>query len=67
MSNKAAQLLETFEALPVEERQAVLIEIFRRTRDIPIDSGPLDDADIGYSGTAFLAHLDREDDVASKG
>jgi len=62
MGKQASQLLEAFDALPPEDRQALAVEILRRTRELPFDSGPLTDEEIGESGRALLAFLDREED-----
>jgi hypothetical protein len=64
MSKQAVQLLEAFDALPPEDRQALAVEILRRTRELPLDSGPLTDEDIGECGRALFAFLDRDEDAA---
>jgi len=47
MSNRTTAPLEAFEALPVEEKQSFAIEILKRTRELPLDSGPVEDEEIG--------------------
>ncbi len=64
MSNQAIELLDAFDALAPEEKQAFAVEILRRTRDLPFDSGPLADEEIGETGKALFAFLDREEDAA---
>ena len=64
MSKQAADLLEAFEALPVGDKQAFAVEILRRTREVPFDSGPLADEEIGEAGRALFGYLDREEDAA---
>ncbi len=64
MSKQAVQLLEAFDALPPKDKQAFAVEILRRTRELPLDSGPLTDEDIGDSGRALFAFLDRDEDGA---
>ncbi len=43
MSEQTAQLLDAFEALPSDDKQAFAVEIMRRTRELPFDSGPIAD------------------------
>lgn len=64
MSKQAVELLKEFEALPPTEKQAFLVEILRRTRHLPLDSGPLSDEEIGDAGKALFALLDQEEDAA---
>ncbi len=45
-------------------KQSFAVEILRRTRELPLDSGPLTDEDIGDSGRALFAFLDRDEDGA---
>ena len=59
MSNRTAQLLEAFEALPDEEKRTFAYEVFRRS--LPVDSGPLEDAEIAHASDALFAVLDKED------
>jgi hypothetical protein len=64
MSKKTAELLEAFDALPVEEKQSFTVEILKRTRELPLDSGPLADEEIGEAGKALFGFLDREENAA---
>ena len=64
MSRHAVQLLEAFEALPPNDKQAFAVEVLRRTRDVPFDSGPLTDEQIGDSGRALCAFLDQEENAS---
>lgn len=67
MSEKSAQLLDAFEALPADEKQAVTVEILRRTHSLLFDSGPVTDEEIGEAGKALFAMLDQEEhDAASR-
>lgn len=61
MSKQAIQLLEAFDTLAPEDRQAFAVEILRRTRDLPFDSGPLTDQEIGETAKALFAFLDQEE------
>ncbi len=65
MSQHALELLDAFESLPPGERQEFAVEILRRTRELPFDSGPLSDEEIGEAGKCLFAYLDREEDAAS--
>ena len=67
MSRHAAELLEAFESLPPEDKQAFAMEVLRRTRDLPFDSGPLADEEIGHAGQSLCAFLDQDEHAASKG
>jgi len=40
------------------------MEILRRTRELPLDSGPITDEEIGEAGRVLFALLDREEDAA---
>jgi len=64
MSEQTAQLLEAFEALPSGDKQAFALEIMRRTREVPFDSGPIADEEIGEAGKAIFAPLDQEENTA---
>jgi hypothetical protein len=64
MSEQTAQLLEAFEALPSDDKQAFAVEIMRRTRELPFDSGPITDEEIGEAGKAIFALLDQEENAA---
>jgi hypothetical protein len=59
VSTETAQLIAAFEALPTEEKQAFVQELFRRLP--PVDSGPLDDEDVARAGDEFAALLDQEE------
>lgn len=61
MSNHAAELLAKFEALTPEDQQAIAVEILKRTRELPFDSGPITDQEIGEAGRSLFAYLDREE------
>ena len=63
MSRYAFQLLEAFEALPPSDKQAFAVEVLRRTREVPFDSGPVTDEEIGESGRALFAFLDHEENA----
>ena len=65
MSKPAVELLEGFEALPPGGKQSFAIEVLRRMRDLPFDSGPLPDEEIGESGRSLFAFLDREENVST--
>lgn len=60
MSKQAVELLNAFEALPPGDKQAFAIEVLRRTRELPFDSGSISDKDIGEAGRSLFAHLDQE-------
>ena len=64
MSKQAVELLEAFDALPIGDKQALAVEILRRTRGLPFDSGPLADEEIGQAGRALFGFLDQEEDAA---
>ena len=65
MSKTAFELLDAFDALPPADKQAVAVEVLRRTREMPFDSGPMTDEDIGAAGCALFALLDQEEDASS--
>ena len=62
MSNRTAQLIEAFEALPDEEKRTFAYEVLRRS--LPFESGPLADAEIARASDALFAALDNEEDAA---
>jgi hypothetical protein len=62
MGSRTSQLLEAFDALPVEEKRVFTVEFLRRT--IPFDSGPLDDEETARAGDELFASLDAEDNGA---
>jgi hypothetical protein len=64
MSKHAVQLLEAFEALPPSDKQAFAIEVLRRTRDLPFDSGPVTDEELGETGRSLFAFLDQEENAS---
>jgi len=64
MSIHATVLLDAFEALPPEERQEFAVEVLRRTRELPFDSGPIADEEIGEAGRALFSFLDQEENAA---
>lgn len=66
MSKQAVELLNAFEALPPADRQAVAIEVLRRTRELPFDSGPIADEEIGEAGRSLFAFLDQEENASTK-
>ena len=67
MSEQTARLLDAFEALPSDEKQAFAVEIMRRTRELQFDSGPITDEEIGDAGKAMYPHLDREENWRASG
>ena len=64
MSEQTAQLLDAFEALPSDDKRAFAVEIMRRTRELPFDSGPITDEEIGEAGKVIFALLDQEENAA---
>jgi hypothetical protein len=67
MSEQTVQLLDAFEALPSDDKQAFAVEIMRRTRELPFDSGPITDEEIGEAGKAIFAILDQEENWRASG
>jgi hypothetical protein len=65
MSQPGIELLEAYEALPPAERQAVAVEILRRTRELPFDSGPISDQEIGDAGRSLFAFLDQQENAST--
>jgi hypothetical protein len=57
MSKQAVELLNAFEALPLGDKQAFAIEVLRRTRALPFDSGSFTDEEVGDAGRSLLAYL----------
>ena len=55
---------DAFEALPSDDKQAFVVEIMRRTRELPFDSGPTTDEEIGEAGRAIFTFLDQEENAA---
>jgi hypothetical protein len=66
MGKQASRLLREFETLPPADKQAVIVEILRRTREYPLDSGPLTDEEIGEADRSLFALLDQEENSSSK-
>ena len=60
MSKQAVELLNAFEALPPDDKQAFAIEVLRRTRELPFDSGSVSDSEIGEAGRSLFTLLDQE-------
>jgi hypothetical protein len=65
MSENAAELLEAFESLPPGDKQAFAIEVLRRTREFPIDSGPITDEEIGDAGRYLVEFLDQGENASA--
>ena len=65
MSNHAVELLEAFEALPPGDKQAFALEVLRRTREFPIDSGPVSDEEIGDAGRSLFGFLDQGENASA--
>jgi hypothetical protein len=63
MSKQALDLLEAFDSLPADDKQTFAVEILRRTRDLPFDSGPLEDEEIGEAGKALFGFLDQDENA----
>lgn len=61
MGKEAVDLLNAFEALPSSDKQAFAIEILRRTRELPFDSGSIADEEIGQTSRSLFAFLDQEE------
>lgn len=40
------------------------MEVLRRTRELPFDSGPIADEEIGEAGKALFGFLDQEENAA---
>jgi len=64
MSEQTVQLLDALDALPSGDKQTFVVEIMRRTRELPFDSGPLADEEIGEAGKVVFALLDQEENAA---
>ena len=64
MSEQTLQLLSAFDALPSGDKQTFVVEIMRRARELPFDSGPIADAEIGEACKAMFALLDQEENAA---
>ena len=59
MSEKTVAMLETFEALPPEEKLDFANAIFRRLP--PVDSGPLSDGLVAAAGDQIARMLEEEE------
>src|SRR5580704_2708212 len=57
MSKRALDLLEAFDSLPADDKQTFAVEILMRTGELPFDSGPLADEEIGKAGKALLGFV----------
>ena len=66
MSKHAVELLEAFESLPPGDKQAFAVEVLRRTRVLPFDSGPLTDEELGEAGRSLFAFLDQEENATTQ-
>lgn len=66
MGKQAIRLLQDFEALPNADKQTVLVEILRRTREFPLDSGELTDEELGEAARSLSAFLDQEEKCAAR-
>ncbi len=64
MSEQTARLLNAFDALPPDDRQVFVVEIMRRARELPFDSGPIADEEMGEAGKAVFALLNQEQNAA---
>jgi hypothetical protein len=67
MSKQAVELLNAFEALLPGDKQAFAIEILRRTRELPFDSGSIADEEIGEAARSLFALFDQEENASTKG
>jgi hypothetical protein len=61
MSKQAVELLSAFEALAPGDKQAFVIEVLRRTRELPFDSSSITDEEVGEAGRSLFAFLDQQD------
>jgi hypothetical protein len=57
MSKQTVELLEAFETLPPGDKQAFAIEVLRRTRELPLDSGAVTDEEIGETSRSLFASI----------
>ena len=64
MTEQTVELLDAFEALSAHDKQEFAVEVLRRTRELPFDSGPITDEEIGEAGKAIFAILDQEENAA---
>jgi hypothetical protein len=58
VSRDTEALLDAFEHLPVEEKRA-FTQVLRRS--LPLDSGPLEDEEMGAASAALFESLEEED------
>lgn len=65
MGKHTIELLEAFEALPPGDKQAFAVEVLRRTRALPFDSGPITDEEIGEAGRSLFELLDHEENAST--
>ena len=66
MSDHAVELLEAFDALAPDDKQAFAIEVLRRARAFPIDSGPVTDEEIGDAGRSLFGFLNQEENASAR-
>lgn len=66
MSMHVVKLLEAFEALPLDDKQSFAVEVLRRTRELPFDSGPISDEEIGQVGRSLFTFLDQEENASTQ-
>jgi hypothetical protein len=59
MSNKTAELLEAFEALPDPEKRVFTVEFLRRS--VPFDSGALDDEETFRAADELFSQMASEE------
>ena len=64
MGKPAIELLKAFETLPPGDKQAFAVEVLRRTRALPFDSGALTDEEIGEAGRSLFAYLDHQENAS---
>ena len=64
MGKHTIELLEAFEALPPGDKQAFAVEVLRRTRALPFDSGAITDEEIGEAGRSLFVFLDQEENAS---
>jgi hypothetical protein len=64
VSEQTLQLLNAFDALPSDDKRIFVVEIMRRARELPFDSGPIADEEIGGGGIAVFALLNQEENAA---
>jgi hypothetical protein len=51
MSEQTLQLLNAFDALPSDDKQTFVVEIMRRARELPFDSGLIAYGEIGRAAS----------------